>query len=345
MNAVLAGSSGLLTRRGAAGAARRPGSPAAAAGDPGRGLNAPGGNDPDRLASAHSGGASTSSAELRASLDRAAAAAEEELRVTKAELEEARMMVASSEENLRGLSEAYNGLELEVSKRDDELEALRARLEIFEGADAASAPAAAGNPRPQTPDPAALAAAREEGRREAISEMAHRLEETEEAAAADVADARERGAREAEERRRRGGEAEAGDLLACLGREESKTEALAAGHPKRRRRRTSRRCRGCAEEEAMKEPRAQTAIAVIRSFSSSISSENGHRNRPCRRLLDHPPAAGARVGTFPHTFTFHTNRRACLLPPLPLPSPPPWRPAPCARAPAPSCAPPPAALA
>ena len=200
------------------------------AGDPGRGSNAPGGNDPDRLASAHSGGASTSSAELRASLDRAAAAAEEELRVTKAELEEARMMVASSEENLRGLSEAYNGLELEVSKRDDELEALRARLEIFEGADAASAPAAAGNPRPQTPDPAALAAAREEGRREAISEMAHRLEETEEAAAADVAAARERGAREAEEAAAAAAEAEAemSDLLACLGQEESKTEALMA---------------------------------------------------------------------------------------------------------------------
>ena len=200
------------------------------AGDPGRGSNAPGGNDPDRPASAHSGGASTSSAELRASLDRAAAAAEEELRVTKAELEEARMMVASSEENLRGLSEAYNGLELEVSKRDDELEALRARLEIFEGADAASAPAAAGNPRPQTPDPAALAAAREEGRREAISEMAHRLEETEEAAAADVAAARERGAREAEEAAAAAAEAEAemSDLLACLGQEESKTEALMA---------------------------------------------------------------------------------------------------------------------
>jgi len=196
------------------------------AGDPGRGSNAPGENDPG-AASAHSGGASTSSAELRASLDRAAAAAEEELRVTKAELEEARMMVASSEENLRGLSEAYNGLELEVSRRDDELEALRARLESA-GADAASAPAAAGNP---APDPAALAAAREEGRREAISEMAHRLEETEEAAAADVAAARERGAREAEEAAAAAAaeaEAEMSDLLACLGQEESKTEALMA---------------------------------------------------------------------------------------------------------------------
>jgi hypothetical protein len=195
------------------------------AGDPGRGSNAPGGNDPG-AASAHSGGASTSSAEVRASLDRAAAAAEEELRVTKAELEEARMMVASSNENLRGLSEAYNGLELEVSRRDDELEALRARLESA-GADAASAPAAAGNP---APDPAALAAAREEGRREAISEMAHRLEETEEAAAADVAAARERGAREAEAAAAAAAEAEAemSDLLACLGQEESKTEALMA---------------------------------------------------------------------------------------------------------------------
>ena len=213
-----------LTRRGAAKTARRPGSPRRRRRGSGRGSNAPGGNDPDRLASAHSGGASTSSAELRASLDRAAAAAEEELRVTKAELEEARMMVASSEENLRGLSEAYNGLELEVSKRDDELEALRARLEIFEGADAASAPAAAGNPRPQTPDPAALAAAREEGRREAISEMAHRLEETEEAAAAEWR--RRAGSGGRRRRRRSGGGNER--LAGVLGQEESKTEALMA---------------------------------------------------------------------------------------------------------------------
>ena len=181
-----------------------------------------------------SGGAE--SAELRASLDRAAAAAEKELRETKAELEEARLMVASSEENLRGLAEAYNGLERELARRDDELEAMRARLAA--GADAAGANAAganaAGAPARDAnlaPDPAALAAAREEGRREAISEMAHRLEETEEAAAADVAAARERGKKEAEEAAAAAAaeaEAEMSDLLACLGQEESKTEALMA---------------------------------------------------------------------------------------------------------------------
>ena len=217
-----------------------------------RGRQAPGSGDEDGAASAGGGGGpgeerdaapgsdpgfdgasgGAGSVELRASLERAAAAAEQELRETKAELEEARMMVASSEENLRGLSEAYNGLELEVSRRDDELEALRARLAA--GADV-GAPAASAQTKPlagdaSAPDAAALAAAREEGRREAISEMAHRLEETEEAAAADVAAARERGAREAEEAAAAAAEAEAemSDLLACLGQEESKTEALMA---------------------------------------------------------------------------------------------------------------------
>jgi hypothetical protein len=183
-------------------------------------------------AAAEENGASAGaeSAELRASLDRAAAAAEKELRETKAELEEARLMVASSEENLRGLAEAYNGLERELARRDDELEAMRARLAA--GADAAGANAAGAPARDaDAPDPAALAAAREEGRREAISEMAHRLEETEEAAAADVAAARERGKKEAEEAAAAAAaeaEAEMSDLLACLGQEESKTEALMA---------------------------------------------------------------------------------------------------------------------
>ena len=202
--------------------------PAAGGGGPGEERDAAPGSD--RGVDGASGGFSAESAELRASLDRAAAAAEQELRETKAELEEARMMVASSEENLRGLSEAYNGLELELARRDDELEALRVRVAASADVSAASAPAAALAGGSSAPDPAALAAAREEGRREAISEMAHRLEETEEAAAADVAAARERGEKEAAAAAAAAAEAEAemSDLLACLGQEESKTEALMA---------------------------------------------------------------------------------------------------------------------
>ena len=169
--------------------------------------------------------------------------AEEELSAVKSELEESRAAAAASEENLRSLSEAYNGLEAEVFRHEEESRGLRARarLEAFEKNAGASAPVAA----PPAAD--ALAAAKEEGRREAVDQMARRLEETEMAAAADVeaarADATElrRQLEAAREEGRRAAtdemasrieasaaeaeaahEAELGDLLVCLGQEESK---------------------------------------------------------------------------------------------------------------------------
>lgn len=187
------------------------------------------------------------SAELKGALDRARRAAEEELSAVKSELEESRAAAAASEENLRSLSEAYNGLEAEVFRHEEESRGLRARLEAFEKNAGASAPVAA----PPAAD--ALAAAKEEGRREAVDQMARRLEETEMAAAADVeaarADATElrRQLEAAREEGRRAAtdemasrieasaaeaeaahEAELGDLLVCLGQEESKKDALYA---------------------------------------------------------------------------------------------------------------------
>ena len=164
------------------------------------------------------------SVELAASLERARLASEEELRNTKAELAEALSAIASSEENLRGLSQAYNGLESEMVKRDEENAGLLEKLEAVGTANVA--PVA-----PVAPDPAALAAAREEGRRTAIAEMAQQLEETEEAAAADVAAARRAGAEEAEALAAAAAEeaeTEMSDMLTCLGQEESKVEALMA---------------------------------------------------------------------------------------------------------------------
>ena len=204
------------------------------------------------------------SAELKGALDRARRAAEEELSAVKAELEESRAAAAASEENLRSLSEAYNGLEAEVFRHEEEARGLRARLEASEKNAGASAPVAA------PPGSDALAAAKEEGRREAVDQMARRLEETEEAAAADVeaaradaaelrrqleaaakassaasataealAAAREEGRRAATDEMasrieasaaeaEAAHEAELGDLLVCLGQEESKKEALYA---------------------------------------------------------------------------------------------------------------------
>jgi hypothetical protein len=196
------------------------------------------------------------SAELKGALDRARRAAEEELSAVKAELEESRAAAAASEENLRSLSEAYNGLEAEVFRHEEEARGLRARLEASEKNAGASAPVAA----PPAAD--ALAAAKEEGRREAVDQMARRLEETEEAAAADVeaaradaaelrrqleaaataealAAAREEGRRAATDEMasrieastaeaEAAHEAELGDLLVCLGQEENKKDALYA---------------------------------------------------------------------------------------------------------------------
>ena len=83
------------------------------------------------------------SAELKGALDRARRAAEEELSAVKSELEESRAAAAASEENLRSLSEAYNGLEAEVFRHEEESRGLRARLEAFEKNAGASAPVAA----------------------------------------------------------------------------------------------------------------------------------------------------------------------------------------------------------
>ena len=172
------------------------------------------------------------SAELRASLERARVASDLELTRTKAELDEARGLVASGEENLRGLAQAYNGLEVEMAKRDEECASLRLRVVRLEKSEQGNREEATRKPSEKVTASdlqAQLAIAREEGRRDAISEMARQLEETEEAAAADVAAARTAGAAEAEQRAASAAEtalAEMSDLLACLGQEESKTEAL-----------------------------------------------------------------------------------------------------------------------
>ena len=203
--------------------------------------------------------------QVKAALEHAKAALESELRAVKLELEESRSGALSAEESLRSLSEAYNGLETEVFRHEEENRSLLQRLESQGGV--ASAPA----PVPAPTAEADLAAAREEGRRAAIAEMAVKIEETEEAAAADVAAAEERGRKSAiaefaakldtsgmdddvgaiaaarEEGRKEGAaelartieskdaeaaeaaevaESELNDLLVCLGQEESKKEAL-----------------------------------------------------------------------------------------------------------------------
>jgi hypothetical protein len=203
--------------------------------------------------------------QVKAALEHAKAALESELRAVKLELEESRSGALSAEESLRSLSEAYNGLETEVFRHEEENRSLLQRLES--GGGVASAPA----PVPAPTAEADLAAAREEGRRAAIAEMAAKIEETEEAAAADVAAAEERGRKSAiaefaakldasgmdddvgaiaaarEEGRKEGAaelartieskdaeaaeaaevaESELNDLLVCLGQEESKKEAL-----------------------------------------------------------------------------------------------------------------------
>jgi hypothetical protein len=183
------------------------------------------------------------SAALEEARARARAAAEEELKATRAELEEARAAATAAEANLRSLSEAYNGLESELLRREEEARGVRGELEeALEAREAEKKPDAA------AASASALASAREEGRREAISEMARRLEETETAAAAEVAAAEEeaRGLRarleaaeaaaaaeaveaeaveaEAEE----DPESELNDLLVCLGQEEAKRDALYA---------------------------------------------------------------------------------------------------------------------
>ena len=143
------------------------------------------------------------SAELRASLERARVASDLELTRTKAELDEARGLVASGEENLRGLAQAYNGLEVEMAKRDEECASLRLRVVRLEKSEQGNREEATRKPSEKVTASdlqAQLAIAREEGRRDAISEMARQLEET--------------------------ALAEMSDLLACLGQEESKTEAL-----------------------------------------------------------------------------------------------------------------------
>ena len=182
------------------------------------------------------------SAALEEARARARAAAEEELKATRAELEEARAAASAAEANLRSLSEAYNGLESELLRREEEARGVRGELEeALEAREAGKKPDAA------AASASALASAREEGRREAISEMARRLEETETAAAAEVAAAEEeaRGLRarleaaeaaaaaaaeaeEAEEAEAEDPESELNDLLVCLGQEEAKRDALYA---------------------------------------------------------------------------------------------------------------------
>ena len=218
------------------------------------------GADPEASGSIPDG---VESSQVKAAMEHAKAALDAELRAVKLELEESRSATAGAEESLRSLSEAYNGLEAEVFRHEEENRALRERLE---GLGAEPKPLTA-----PTSSEADLAAAREEGRAGAIAEMARRIEEAEEAAAADVVAAEERGRRSAiaefaakldtsgmdddvgavaaarEEGRREGAaelarvvqekdaeaaeaaeqaESELNDLLVCLGQEESKKEAL-----------------------------------------------------------------------------------------------------------------------
>ena len=224
------------------------------------------GADPEASGSIPDG---VESSQVKAAMEHAKAALEAELRAVKLELEESRAAANGAEESLRSLSEAYNGLEAEVFRHEEENRSLRRRLET--GGGDATIPNPNPNPTPAPTSEADLAAAREEGRRAAIAEMAGRIEEAEEAAAADVVAAEERGRRSAvaefaakldtsgmdddvgavaaarEEGRREGAadlarvveekdaeaaeaaeqaESELNDLLVCLGQEESKKEAL-----------------------------------------------------------------------------------------------------------------------
>ena len=140
--------------------------------------------------------ATKESGELKAALEQAKAAAEDELRRLRAELEDAKAAAASSEENLRSLSEAYNGLEATAHGAEEEAKTLREQLAAATTASATAVSFAPAAPA-TTPSPEDLLAAKEEGRREAVAEMAKRLEETAASAAADVAAAREDGRREA----------------------------------------------------------------------------------------------------------------------------------------------------
>lgn len=110
----------------------------------------------------------------------------------RSELAEARETLARSEESMQGLSQAYNSLEADVFRREEEERVLRLRIEELTraggGAPAAAAPAGATK--------AELEAARREGE--------------------------EAGRREAQE----AGEQELNDLLVCLGQEEAKVEKL-----------------------------------------------------------------------------------------------------------------------
>mmetsp|Transcript_16779 Transcript_16779/g.54870 ORF Transcript_16779/g.54870 Transcript_16779/m.54870 type:complete len:955 (-) Transcript_16779:69-2933(-) len=145
---------------------------------------------------------------LQTSIVSARAEAQTAVAAAQADADEARGAASKLEEQLQGLSAAYNSLEAEAFKHEEENRLLKAQISSGEG----------GPPAP-SPDPAlsaeALEAARAEARAEALAEL--------EAA---VSRARAEGAEEGKAEAEAAGESELNDLLVCLGQEESKTEKL-----------------------------------------------------------------------------------------------------------------------
>jgi hypothetical protein len=141
---------------------------------------------------------------LQAAVEAAKHASAREINALKSELEEMKKLAEERQESLTSLSTAYNGLEAEVLRLENEATVLRQKIHLVADSENGSAP-----------DTAALDAirdaAREDGRQLALLDHERRVAEAIETAIAEAA---------AEH------EAELNDLLACLGQEEAHKEHL-----------------------------------------------------------------------------------------------------------------------
>ena len=239
-----------------------------------RGALPGGGADPEAPGSIPDSHSHAESSQVKAALEHAKAALEAELRAVKLELEESRAAANGAEESLRSLSEAYNGLEAEVFRHEEENRSLRRRLE----SDALAPESSAGPPLPAPKTSEAdLAAAKEEGRRVAIAEMAGRIEEAEEAARLDVVAAEERG--------RRTAIAEFAAKLDTSGMDDD-VGAVAAAREEGRREGAAELARVVQEKDAEAAEAAEQAESELNDLLVCLGQEESKKQALLQRLIE-----------------------------------------------------------